>query len=154
MSASSSWHAGSWTADIHAVISPCRTFDDNKCDKKNQTNLYPASHFKSLHTIKQHHSLNQDDWFSGWYRASGSPLSLVPCSSQQSSQQSSLQSSHEDDATRFLSPLIREERWVAWSMHETVAPFRRSSPALLAGNSREFWISGILNINGGQAGVN
>ncbi|XP_070825871.1 protein Aster-B isoform X7 [Chaetodon trifascialis] len=31
-------------------------------------------------------------------------------SSQQSSQQSSLQSSHEDDNTRFLTPLIREER--------------------------------------------
>ncbi|XP_017275543.1 protein Aster-B isoform X4 [Kryptolebias marmoratus] len=31
-------------------------------------------------------------------------------SSQQSSQQSSLQSSHEDDSTRFLTPLIREER--------------------------------------------
>ncbi|XP_069003774.1 protein Aster-B isoform X3 [Embiotoca jacksoni] len=30
--------------------------------------------------------------------------------SQQSSQQSSLQSSHEDDSTRFLTPLIREER--------------------------------------------
>ncbi|XP_029963604.1 protein Aster-B isoform X2 [Salarias fasciatus] len=30
-------------------------------------------------------------------------------SSQQSSQQSSLQSSHEDDSTRFLTPLIREE---------------------------------------------
>lgn len=39
-----------------------------------------------------------------------SPASLAPCSSQQSSQQSSLQSSHEDDASRFLSPLIREER--------------------------------------------
>ncbi|XP_036932377.1 protein Aster-B isoform X6 [Acanthopagrus latus] len=31
-------------------------------------------------------------------------------SSQQSSQQSSLQSSHEDDSSRFLTPLIREER--------------------------------------------
>lgn len=73
--------------------------------KKKSVNLYPASHFKSLHAVKQHRSLNQDDLC-----ASGSPLSLVPCSSQQSSQQSSLQSSHEDDATRFLSPLIREER--------------------------------------------
>uniref|UniRef100_A0A3P9KPH3 GRAM domain containing 1Bb n=1 Tax=Oryzias latipes TaxID=8090 RepID=A0A3P9KPH3_ORYLA len=38
------------------------------------------------------------------------PILCSQQSSQQSSLQSSLQSSHEDDNTRFLSPLIREER--------------------------------------------
>ncbi|XP_029963609.1 protein Aster-B isoform X6 [Salarias fasciatus] len=42
-------------------------------------------------------------------------------SSQQSSQQSSLQSSHEDDSTRFLTPLIREEGTASNSNKSTPA---------------------------------
>ncbi|XP_058489650.1 protein Aster-B isoform X7 [Solea solea] len=62
--------------------------------------------------------------------------STSPCSgtkqhnSQQSSQQSSLQSSHEDDSSRFLTPLIQEERSdSAADKFSTASNSNKSTPA-------------------------
>ncbi|XP_069390820.1 protein Aster-B isoform X5 [Paralichthys olivaceus] len=65
-----------------------------------------------------------------WLKVREKKEHVSESSSQQSSQQSSLQSSHEDDSTRFLTPLILEERSdSAADKFSTASNSNKSTPA-------------------------